>query len=1184
MSYQKAKQFKLIFFKKQTSFVFFVTLFCCQINCLANTSNKDASSISFSENKGQWDKKILYRAALDGGALFLEKNAFTYSFYDKELLHKLHLASKSELQKISNTNIRSHAFRINFVNCLPIHSTSSYKPTKDYENYFIGRNRSQWVSNVKKYTQVLYPNLYDKIDMEIIGLTNSIKYNFIVKPNANPEQIKMNYDGLSGIELVKGKLIIKTTLQEITEQEPYAYQWIDGKKIDVPCKFILNGTTISFGLGNYNKNYELVIDPILIFGSYSGSTADNFGMTATYDNRGHLYAGGTAFATGYPITVGAFDPTYNGIVQSGRTDVVITKYDSAGTSLIYSTYIGGANSTEVVSSIIVNDQNELLLYGATGSNDFPVTPNAYDTTFAGGTAFNNVPNGTNFQNGTDLYIAKFDAAGSSLIGCTYVGGTKNDGVNSSGTLAYNYGDYYRGEITLDPNGNCYIASFTYSLDFPTVNPFQAVQGGGIDGVVFKMNPLLTTLIWSSYIGGTGEDGAYAIAVDDSSVSYVTGGTSSGNFPTTLGSANANYLGGLTDGFIAKINKTGTAILSASYIGTPLYDQCFFVQLDKKKRVYLVGQTLGAFPVSGGVYSNPNSGQFIVKLDNNLTTYMYSTVFGNGNGIPNISPSAFLVDDCENVYVSGWGGHILNGTPTNNMPLTNNAFQNTTDGFNFYLIVFSKDIQALIYATYFGGATSQEHVDGGTSRFDKKGIVYQSVCAGCGSNDDFPTTVGAWSQTNNSSNCNNGVFKFDFQVKLASSEFTTSYQSQCAPATVQFNNTNPNTQSFLWDFGNNDTTSLISNPIRTYNNPGTYLVILIVNDTSSCNKVDTSFQYITIYPPLVADFNFTTQPCTNFVQFTDSSTAVGDTAANWAWDFGDGQSSNIKNPQHTYNANGTYNVTLISSTANGCADTVVVQVVFAGVVANVNADTTICQGTSAQLNASGGFAYSWSPATGLSNTNIPNPTAAPNDTTTYTVVVSVVNNNGDTCLVTLTTTVNVVVLTVGNATLTSDRDTIFKGESVQLTTTPNNANSYTWLPVEGLSDPSISNPIATPLKTTTYTVFIAGPGGCGITKQITIVVLSNICDEPDIFIPNTFTPNGDGNNDIFNVRGNNIEVSYLAVYNRWGEKIFDSNDKKTGWDGTYKNKPAKPDVFAYYVKIKCFNGKEYFKKGNITLIR
>ena len=1184
MYHQKEKQVKLLLLKKQTSFVFFIALFCCQINCLAHVATNEAANVFFSENKGQWDSKILYRAALDGGALYLEKTAFTYSFYDKELLHKLHLASTSELHKITNTAIRSHAFRINFVNCLPITSTSHFKPSSDYENYFIGRNHTRWVSNVKRYTQVLYTNLYDKIDMEIIGLNNSVKYNFIVKANANSEQIKMHYDGLSCIELIKGKLIIKTILQEITEQEPYAYQWIDGKKINVPCKFILNGTTVSFGLGNYNKNFELVIDPILIFGSYSGSTADNFGMTATYDNRGHLYAGGTAFATGYPITVGAFDPTYNGIVQSGRTDVVITKYDSAGTNLIYSTYIGGANSTEVVSSLIVNDQNELLLYGATGSNDFPVTSNAYDTSFAGGTAFNNVPNGTNFQNGADLYIAKFDATGSSLIGCTYVGGTKNDGVNSSGTLAYNYGDYYRGEITLDPNGNCYIASFTYSLDFPTVNAFQPIHGGGIDGVVFKMNPLLTTLIWSSYIGGAGEDGAYAIAVDDSSVSYVTGGTSSANFPTTLGSANANYLGGLTDGFIAKINKAGTTILCASYIGTALYDQCFFVQLDKKRRVYLVGQTLGAFPVSGGVYSNPGSGQFIVKLDNNLTNYIYSTVFGNGNGIPNISPSAFLVDDCENVYVSGWGGHILNGTPTNNMPLTNNAFQNTTDGFNFYLIVFSKDIQALIYATYFGGATSQEHVDGGTSRFNKKGIVYQSVCAGCGSNDDFPTTVGAWSQTNNSSNCNNGVFKFDFQVKLASSEFTTSYQSQCAPAIVQFNNTNPNTQSFLWDFGNNDTSSLISNPIRTYNNPGTYLVILIVNDTSSCNKTDTSFQYITVYPPLVADFNFTTLPCTNFVQFLDSSTAVADTAATWNWDFGDGQSSNIKNPQHTYNANGTYNVTLISSTTKGCADTVVVQIVFVGVVASVNSDTTICQGTSAQLYASGGFAYSWSPSTGLSNTNISNPIAAPNDTTTYTVVVSVVNNNGDTCLVTLNTTVNVVILTVGNATLTSNRDTILKGESTQLTVTPTNANSYTWLPVESLNNPSISNPIASPIKTTTYTVFIAGAGGCGVTKQITIVVLSNICDEPDIFIPNTFTPNGDGNNDIFNVRGNNIDISYLAVYNRWGEKVFDSNDKKTGWDGTYKNKAANPDVFAYYVKIKCFNGKDYLKKGNITLIR
>ena len=261
-----------------------------------------------------------------------------------------------------------------------------------------------------------------------------------------------------------------------------------------------------------------------------------------------------------------------------------------------------------------------------------------------------------------------------------------------------------------------------------------------------------------------------------------------------------------------------------------------------------------------------------------------------------------------------------------------------------------------------------------------------------------------------------------------------------------------------------------------------------------------------------------------------------------------------------------------------------QIVFVGVVASVNSDTTICQGTSAQLYASGGFAYSWSPSTGLSNTNISNPIAAPNDTTTYTVVVSVVNNNGDTCLVTLNTTVNVVILTVGNATLTSNRDTILKGESTQLTVTPTNANSYTWLPVESLNNPSISNPIASPIKTTTYTVFIAGAGGCGVTKQITIVVLSNICDEPDIFIPNTFTPNGDGNNDIFNVRGNNIDISYLAVYNRWGEKVFDSNDKKTGWDGTYKNKAANPDVFAYYVKIKCFNGKDYLKKGNITLIR
>src|SRR6185436_360501 len=176
-----------------------------------------------------------------------------------------------------------------------------------------------------------------------------------------------------------GSLKIETPLTTIVESKPYAYQEINGTRVTVPCHFVVNDKEVTFSLpSTYRSDLPLVIDPTLIFCSYSGSLADNFGMTATYDNQGNFYAGGTAFAQGYPITSSAFDTTYNGIVQPSRTDVVITKYNSTGTNLIYSTYLGGAVSTEIISSIIVNSSNQLMILGTTGSSDFPVTSNAFD--------------------------------------------------------------------------------------------------------------------------------------------------------------------------------------------------------------------------------------------------------------------------------------------------------------------------------------------------------------------------------------------------------------------------------------------------------------------------------------------------------------------------------------------------------------------------------------------------------------------------------------------------------------------------------------------------------------------------------------------------------------------------------------------------------------------------------------
>jgi gliding motility-associated-like protein len=840
--------------------------------------------IKFTKNKSQWAGNILYCAQLDGGSLFLERNCFTYNFYDTETLRKNHVNKNGS--NVLNDNIRTHAFRVSFLNSLPASEFVEKSITADHSNYFIGKDKSHWASNVPSYREVNYKELYAGIDLQILGGENSMKYNFIVAPGATPKSIQLFYEGLDGLTLKEGSLKMKTSLNEMVEEKPVAYQLIDGRKVNVPCKFILKNSTVSFAFPRgYNTNYELVIDPVLVFACSSGSLADNFGMTATYDDDGNLYAGGTVYGIGYPVTLGAYDPNWNGASTYlyGRTDVVITKYDSTGTFLQYSTYLGGSTNTEVVSSLIVNSQNELMLFGATGSSDFPVTPNAFDTVFSGGDSLIFGANGTKYLYGTDLYLAKFSSNGSVLLASTFVGGSENEGANNSGSLVFNYGDYYRGEIQVDNAGNFYIASCTYSSDFPvTPGCLQAAAGGGLDGVVFKMDPLLTTMVWGSYLGGSQDDGCYALALDNLQNVYTTGGTGSSDFPSTSGSISSIYSGGNTDGFVTKIKNDGSTILSSTFVGTPSYDQTFLIQLDNSYNVYVIGQSLGNMPVSAGVYSNPNSKQFIWKMNNNLSSTVFTTIFGNGNGQVNISPAAFLVDICGNIYVCGWGGHILMGTPTFGMPVTPDAYQPATDGFNFHLMVLMPDATALMYGTYFGGGLSWEHVDGGTSRFDKKGVVYQAVCAGCGGRDDFPVTTGSWPYTasnytpidsdpntndppssgiNMNDNCNMGTFKFDFQASGVQADAVILPNDTICPGDpVVFSNESSNAFNYLWNFGDGSPESTLASPTHSYAAPGSYHVTLIAIDSTGCLFSDTSDLTIVVAPIPVVEIGNDTILC------------------------------------------------------------------------------------------------------------------------------------------------------------------------------------------------------------------------------------------------------------------------------------------------------------------------------------
>ena len=237
------------------------------------------------------------------------------------------------------------------------------------------------------------------------------------------------------------------------------------------------------------------------------------------------------------------------------------------------------------------------------------------------------------------------------------------------------------------------------------------------------------MVWSSYLGGREDDAAYAIQLDGQNNVYVSGGTRSTNFPGTAGGVNPAFQGGFSDGFVSKINSDGNNLIQSTYIGTNDYDQSYLIQLDGDNNIYISGQTVGNYPVvpapGKSIYSNPGATQFITKLDNDMSQIILSTVFGSPNANrPNISPTAFLVDKCDNIYVSGWGGETNqeNGGFTDNMPITSDAFQSNTDGSDIYLIVLSRDAETLKYGTYLGGATGRgEHVDGGTSRFDRKGL-------------------------------------------------------------------------------------------------------------------------------------------------------------------------------------------------------------------------------------------------------------------------------------------------------------------------------------------------------------------------------------------------------------------------------------------------------------------------------
>ncbi len=392
-------------------------------------------------------------------------------------------------------------------------------------------------------------------------------------------------------------------------------------------------------------------------------------------------------------------------------------------------------------------------------------------------------------------------------------------------------------------------------------------------------------------------------------------------------------------------------------------------------------------------------------------------------------------------------------------------------------------------------------------------------------------------------------------------------------------------AYLWTPSAGLSNDTLSNPIAGPTTTTQYIVQISalnsLNDT--CIVYDTV--KVTVGKDITAGFNYLFNACTN--QYNFNNTSFSDTSiSSYLWNFGNTITSTDTSPVYTYTNNGMYNVTLAVTSIEGCVDTIIEPVSFVKNIYSINKDTLLCSTNAINLLATGGQWYEWTPSSYLNNTSIQNPVSTPDRSITYECTMYNILVNGDTCSKTLSTNVSISDISQQDFSSVNFIDTIFAGESTTYEITPCYNYDYLISPENYYVSNSECNYTFAPPQTTIYSVTVSDSLGCSriLEGVIKIKVNNADCKEPYLFVPTGFTPNGDGENDILFIRGAAITELYFAVYNRWGEVVFETTDKNKGWDGTYKGKLLDPAVYAYYVKAKCINNQEFFKKGNVTLIR
>lgn len=627
----------------------------------------------FEANRGQTDPRARFIARGKGYSAF---------FTDSEAVFAL-----------TRTDSSTEAFRVKVHGAAKHSRPRAQGPLEGKSNYFIGNDPSRWLKGIPQYSRILYEQVYPGIDLVYYGQQRHLEFDFVVEPGADPGNIGLVFNGVKGLDLDEaGNLAVQLDEGRVAFQAPEVYQVVHGVRLRTQGSFVVAGNQVHFKIGHYDHEWPLVIDPVLAYSTYLGGTGSDTGTSIAVDNSGAAYVAGFTGSSVFPNS-NAFDSTYGGV-----RDAFVSKFNAAGSALVYSTYIGGT-SDDRANGIAVDSAGQAYVTGLTSSSGFPVTAGVTQTTKAG------------LQDG---FVTVLNAAGSALVYSTYLGGTGDDTPKG---------------IAVDASGNATVTGSTTG-SFVTVSPVQASYGGGShDAFLTKVNSSGTSLLYSTYLGGSGDDQAFGIAVDSSGSAVVAGSTVSANFPLTSAYQSSNN-GGSTDAFVTRINAAGNAWVYSTYLGGTGGDEAFAVCLDSSGNAYLTGYTdftaaSPLFPATLFNFNPNSSGQqdaFLTKLSP-TGGMAYSTYFGGqGNDIG----LGIAVDSADQPYITGRTGSV-------DLPIAS-PIQSSLNGVqNVFVAVFLSTGNYLAYSTYLGGTSSDT---GNAIALDPSGNAY---VAGVTNSTDFPVS-------------------------------------------------------------------------------------------------------------------------------------------------------------------------------------------------------------------------------------------------------------------------------------------------------------------------------------------------------------------------------------------------------------------------------------------------------------